>query len=47
MAIVKLGSKASGSIVKLNVGGVATEFLVVHQGLPGPMYDASCDGTWL
>ncbi|MDE6261604.1 MAG: hypothetical protein K2M42_12265, partial [Oscillospiraceae bacterium] len=47
MAIVKLGSKEVGSTVKLNVGGVATEFLVVHQGLPGAMYDASCDGTWL
>ncbi|MDE6260689.1 MAG: hypothetical protein K2M42_07510, partial [Oscillospiraceae bacterium] len=47
MAIMKLGSKEVGSTVKLNVGGVAREFLVVHQGLPGTMYDASCDGTWL
>ena len=22
-------------------------FIVVHQGKPGSMYDASCDGTWL
>ena len=43
----KLGDLAVGSIVKLNVGGVAKNFIVVHQGLPGSMYDASCDGTWL
>lgn len=42
-----LGEQAVGSIVKLNVGGVATNFIVVHQGLPGSMYDASCDGTWV
>ena len=42
-----LGEQAVGSIVKLNVGGVATNFIVVHQGLPGSMYDSSCDGTWL
>jgi len=47
MALVKLGNKAVGSIVKLNVDGVAKEFIVVHQGLPGTMYDASCDGTWV
>jgi hypothetical protein len=42
-----LGSQSVGSIVKLNVNGVATNFIVVHQGLPGTMYDSSCDGTWL
>lgn len=42
-----LGSQAVGSIVKLNVNGTAYNFIVVHQGLPGSMYDASCDGTWL
>jgi hypothetical protein len=42
-----LGEQAVGSIVKLNVNGVAKNFRVVHQGLPGSMYDASCDGTWL
>lgn len=42
-----LGEQAVGSIVKLNVNGVATEFIVVHQGLPGTMYDSSCNGTWL
>lgn len=42
-----LGEQAVGSIVKLNVNGTARNFIVVHQGLPGSMYDASCDGTWL
>ena len=47
MANVKLGSKAVGSIVKLKVGGTATEFIVVHQGKPSSIYDESCNGTWL
>lgn len=38
---------AVGSTVKLNVNGVATDFIVVHQGLPSSLYDDSCDGTWL
>ena len=47
MASAKLGTKAVGSIVKLNVNGAAKEFIVVHQGLPSSLYDSSCDGTWL
>lgn len=43
-----VGSLAVGSSVWMNVNGVATEFLVVHQGIPdATMYDSSCDGTWL
>lgn len=43
-----LGSLAVGSSVYLNVDGVRTEFLVVHQGIPDEtLYDASCNGTWL
>lgn len=43
-----LGEQAVGSIVKLNVGGVATNFIVAHHGNPdSTLYDASCDGTWL
>ena len=38
---------AVGSTVKLMENGTAAEYLVVHQGLPSSMYDASCDGTWL
>ncbi len=47
MAMVQLGSKTIGSIVKLKVGGAAKNFVVVHQGRPSSMYDTSCDGTWL
>lgn len=42
-----LGSYAVGSTVKIAVGGTDYDWLVVHQGLPGSMYDASCNGTWL
>lgn len=43
----KLGSKAVGSSVYLNVNGTKKEFIVVNQGKPSSLYDASCDGTWL
>lgn len=36
-----------GQSVYANVGGVRKKFIVVHQGLPSSLYDASCDGTWL
>lgn len=42
-----LGAVAVGSSVYMNINGVRTEFLVVHQGLPSSLYDSSCDGTWL
>ena len=45
------GTRASdleiGQTIKLNVNGKAWDWLVVHQGLPSDIYDASCDGTWL
>ncbi len=47
MAYVKLNQKAVGSVVKLKFNGAMREFLVVHQGRPSTLYDASCDGTWL
>lgn len=47
MAYTSLGGKQVGSIVKLKVGGKATEFIVVQQGKPSGYYDNSCDGTWL
>lgn len=40
-------SLAVGETVKLMEDGVETEFIVVNQGLPSNMYDASCSGTWL
>ena len=36
-----------GSSIKLNLNGTPWEWLVVHQGLPSDIYDASCNGTWL
>ncbi len=47
MALVKLGNKAAGSVVKLKENGTPVDYIVVHQGLPGSMYDASCNGSWL
>ena len=47
MASVALGTKPVGSVVKLKENGIPVNYLVVHQGLPGIMYDASCNGTWL
>lgn len=47
MASVKLSTKAVGSTVKLKVNGTDRNFIVVHQGRPSTVYDASCDGTWL
>ena len=47
MGCAKLGEVPVGSTVKIAVGGVDYDWLVVHQGLPGSMYDTSCDGTWL
>lgn len=44
---VPISTLAVGSSVFMNVNGVRTEFLVVHQGKPSSAYDSSCDGTWL
>jgi hypothetical protein len=42
-----IGELAVGDIVKTNVNGVSTNFMIVHQGLPSSVYDESCNGTWL
>lgn len=47
MASVALSTKAVGSKVQLKLDGVMRNFIVVHQGKPSGIYDASCDGTWL
>lgn len=36
-----------GTLVKMNLQGAPWEWRIVHQGLPGSMYDSSCDGCWL
>lgn len=35
-----------GATVKINENGQAVDYLVVHQGLPSDIYDASCEGAW-
>nr|DAG59328.1 MAG TPA: hypothetical protein [Caudoviricetes sp.] len=46
---VEISALATGSIVKTNVDGVLTEFVVVNHGVPGnsSLYGDGCDGTWL
>lgn len=49
---VPISTLPVGSSVYMDVSGVRTEFLVIHQGLPSftydfSSYDTSCDGTWL
>lgn len=47
MASVALSTKAIGAIVKLKENGTLVDYIVVHQGRPSSIYDASCDGVWL
>lgn len=48
MANVKLGTKAVGSVLKLNLNGAPWDIRILHQGNPNPaLYDSSCDGTWV
>lgn len=43
----KIGNVPVGTILHLKENGVYQDYLVVHQGLPGSMYDSSCNGTWM
>ena len=42
-----IGNVDEGDIIQLRENLVPVDYIVVHQGLPSSMYDASCDGTWL
>ena len=42
-----IGGVAVGSTIKISVGGMSEDFIVIHQGKPGHLYDNSCNGTWL
>lgn len=44
-----LSQVAVGTVVKLNESGSPVNYIVVNQGIPSnsPLYDASCNGTWL
>ena len=43
----KLGNESIGAKVKIKIDGTDKNFIVIHQGKPGDMYDESCNGTWL
>lgn len=43
----KISTLEVGALVKMNLQGAPWEWRIVHQGLPGSMYDQSCDGCWL
>lgn len=43
----QIGSLEVGTLVKINENGAPIEYLIVNQGLPSSMYDASCDGCWV
>ena len=42
-----IGNVDVGDIIQMRENLVPVDYIVVHQGLPSSMYDASCDGTWL
>ena len=45
--ITRMSDLEIGKTIKLNLNGTPWDWLVVHQGLPSDIYDASCNGTWL
>lgn len=47
MAGTPLGSLTEGTLIKILENGAPVEHLIVNQGLPSSMYDASCDGCWV
>ena len=46
---ISAGDIEVGKVVRLNENGTPVDYLVVNQGIPedSPLYDASCEGTWL
>lgn len=38
---------AVGTLIKILENGSPVEYMIVNQGLPSSMYDASCDGCWV
>lgn len=46
---ITTGQVPVGSIVKVKENGVPVDYIVVNQGIPqnSPLYDESCNGTWL
>ena len=44
---ISAGDIEVGKEVVLSENSSPVNYIVVHQGLPSSMYDASCEGTWL
>lgn len=44
---IPLSSLPVGTKIKLKENGTLVNYIVVNQGKPSSIYDASCDGTWL
>lgn len=42
-----VGEVPVGSMVYLKENGKSVGYVVIQQGTPGALYDASCDGCWL
>lgn len=43
-----IGELLTGTVVYMNVDGIRTPYIVVHQGNPDTaVYGASCNGTWV
>ena len=43
---VSIGDIDVETEILLNENGAPVNYIIVNQGLPGSMYDASCEGTW-
>ena len=46
-ASTPLSQLPEGTIIKILENDAPVEYLIVNQGLPSSMYDASCDGCWV
>lgn len=44
---ISAGDLDVGAEVLLNENGQPVNYLIVNQGIPSALYDASCEGTWL
>ena len=46
-ASIPINELALGTLIKINENGAPIEYMVVNQGRPSNLYDASCDGCWV
>lgn len=45
--LATLNDKNVGDVVKIKENGTAVNYIIVHKGIPGSLYDSSCDGVWV